>query len=339
MKTLILDAPGNSLQMKDAEIPKTVPGFIRVQNKCFGINYGDTLINRIPVFARALFRVSKLFGAKTLPGPHPLVFPWVPGFEVAGIVDETSDTSFPVGTRVIAFPEGGGYAEYVCVPAERVVRIPGDISYDTALGVGLQGITAYDVLYRTANLQRGESVLISAAAGGVGSLAIQLARLAGASMVIGATSSAEKMSVIEKLGATAINYAQPHWIQQVLDITNARGVDVALESAGGKQFHEALKATRDGGRLVSYGMANIEAGLQKITVMNLKMRGLTLATYKDNWLEHTTQDTWSLLMRLVQSNQLTPIIGQHYSFQATEINRAWEEYSKRITYGKSLVFV
>jgi NADPH:quinone reductase len=195
----------------------------------------------------------------TYPFPTPL--PFIPGSEVAGVVEALGEgvETPPVGTPVFALVGSGsnGYAQYALTPADQVIPIPPSVSADQAAALPVAGTTALMILRETAQLKVGETVLIQGAAGGVGSYAVQLAKLLGAGKIIGAVSSEEKKQKVLELGADAtVDYTQPDWPEQVRQLTGGKGVDVILEMSGNQVFAQGLTCLAPFGRCVVYGMAS-----------------------------------------------------------------------------------
>ena len=195
----------------------------------------------------------------TYPFPTPL--PFIPGGEVAGVVEALGEgvAGPPIGTPVFALVGSGsnGYAQYALAPASRVIPIPSGVSMDQAAALPIAGTTALMLLRETAHLQPGESVLVQGAAGGVGSYAVQLAKVLGAKTVIGASSSAAKGNKVLELGADhVVDYTQPDWAEQVRHLMDSAGIDVILEMSGGKTFTQGLRCLAPFGRCVVYGMAS-----------------------------------------------------------------------------------
>ncbi|MCU0466721.1 MAG: zinc-binding dehydrogenase [Anaerolineae bacterium] len=230
------------LQYETLPMPQPGMGEILIKVESASVNYSDTIR-----------RSGGLY-------PFPTPLPFVPGSEVAGVVEALGEgvDGPPMGTPVFALAGQGsnGYAQYVTTPAGQVIPIPPGITPDNAAGLPVAGTTALLILREVGQLQAGESVLIQGAAGGVGGYAVQLAKLLGAGLVIGATSSAEKGQVALASGADkVINYSQAGWGQQVREMTGGRGVDLVLEM-GGDTFAEALNCLAPFGRMVVYGMAS-----------------------------------------------------------------------------------
>jgi NADPH2:quinone reductase len=172
MKAIVVDEPGvpDVLRLEEVEKPEPGPGEVLIGVAVAGVNFAD-------VGLRAGMRG----------GPHALELPYTPGFEVAGVAATVGEGAEGVagGDRVAAVLQVGGYAEYAVAPAEGVVRIPDGVGFDDASALLVQGLTAYGVLHDSARVEEGDAVLVMAAGGGVGTLAVQLAKLAGAGTVVG----------------------------------------------------------------------------------------------------------------------------------------------------------
>jgi NADPH:quinone reductase len=176
--------------------------------------------------------------------------PLVPGAEVAG---RTAD-----GRRVVALVGTGGYAEKVVVPESSLIPIPDEVDDEQAAGALLQGLTAMALVKRSARIEAGETILIEAAAGGTGTLAVQISKAAGAK-VIGMASSAEKRALVEGLGADATVDSQAEDLRgAILDANDGQKVDAVLHMSGGAAFDAELAALAPLGRLVVFGNASRE---------------------------------------------------------------------------------
>src|SRR2546423_6454600 len=221
------------LQLVDLEKPEPKDGEVLIKVERAGINFADTH-QRENTYLRKF------------------QLPLIPGGEVGGVVEET-------GERVIAMTPEGGYAEYASAPRAQVFPLPDGVDYGTALALLIQGLTAWH-LYRTSSkLQEGESVVVISGAGGVGSLAVQLAKPMGAGRVIATASSEEKRNLTLELGADAAVDPETADLKQALIGANeGRKVDVVLEMAGGRSFDQSLEALAPFGRMVTYGLASRE---------------------------------------------------------------------------------
>ncbi len=232
------------LRVEDLPIPQPQQGEVLVRIEAAGVQFADTMRRR---------------GSY----PAPTSLPFLPGQQIVGIIEEVGEgvTTFSPGTIVLAtLPYGGGYAQYVVLPVAstaRLVVLPSGIDPVTVATLQVQGLTAYLNLKISGRLQPGESVLVHAAGGGVGTLAVQLAKLLGASRVIATASTDEKLAIARELGAdVCVNYTHQDWAQQVVKANGGHGVDVILEMVGGDILTQSFACLSPFGRLVVYGNAS-----------------------------------------------------------------------------------
>ncbi len=227
------------MQLADLPVPEPGEGEVLVRVSAAGINFADTHQRENSYLAR-------------------FELPLVPGTEVAGVVERAAG-EFSEGQRVVALTGTGGYAEYAVAPASQVFPIPEGVDDGVALALVVQGLTAWHLYRTSAALRPGESVVVIAASGGVGNLAVQLAKPFGAGRVIATASSEEKRQQALALGADAA--LDPNMEELGAAIREANGgsrVDVVLEMAGGRVFDECLGVLAPFGRLVTYGIASRE---------------------------------------------------------------------------------
>ncbi len=246
MKAILVEQFGEPevLQYVDAERPSPGDGEALIEVKSAGINYADTMRRRDQ------YVVSQ-------------DLPFVPGSEVAGIVAEVGDgvEDVSVGDRVVTLLGTGGYADYAVAPARNLIPMPDGLSFDEAAAIPLQGLTAYHCIKTSGALKDGESVLVHAAAGGVGTLAVQMAKLLGAGKVIATASTDEKLDLARSLGADVlINYTEDDWPEKVREATDGKGADIILEMVGGDFLEKNLKCLNVFGRMVVFGAASGERG-------------------------------------------------------------------------------
>lgn len=232
------------LRLTDLPDPTPGPGEILIAVQSAALNYSDIMRRR----------------GSRYPFPTPL--PFVPGGEVAGTVAVLGDgvQGPPVGTAVFALvgaDGSGGYAELAIAAAQQVIPIPPGVSVDEAAGIVVAGVAATLILSETARLTPGESVLVPAAAGGVGGYAVQIAKLLGAGTVIAAASTQDKRDAALALGADhTVDYTLPEWPTAVRELIEGQGIDVALEMSGGDTLAQTLETLAPFGRAVSYGMVS-----------------------------------------------------------------------------------
>ena len=231
------------LQIIEKEKPVPKGHEVLIEVDCVGVNYADT---------------ARREGQYVVPTP----LPFIPGAEVAGVVAEVGEkvTAITPGTRVVSLIEAGGYSEYAMSNDSAVIQLPDSVSFHEAVSLPLQGLSAYHILKTMGRLGTGETLLIHAAAGGVGTIAVQLAKIFGAGKIIATASTKEKRQLALDMGADiAIDYTKDGWEMEVREATGGKGVDVALEMAGGDIFKKTLKCLSAFGRLVVYGNASREA--------------------------------------------------------------------------------
>jgi NADPH2:quinone reductase len=232
------------LVYEDVEEPVPGPGEIKLKIEAAGVNYVDIMRRRGD------------------PMHEPSPTPFTIGYEMAGTIAAVGEgvTAFEVGAPVFVNAGSGAYAEYSVVPVELALPLPDGITPVEMVALWLQGLTALLALRHAGKVADGETVLVEAAGGGVGSLAVQLARILGATRVVAAASSEPKLAVARSLGADiTVNYSEPGWAQQVLEATDGKGVDVVVESVGGRILDEAVTTLAPFGRMVVLGSASNEA--------------------------------------------------------------------------------
>lgn len=256
--------------------------------------------------------------------------PLVPGGEVAG-------TRVDNGERVVALVGSGGYAEYAIAPLDQVYPIPDGVDDATALALVVQGTTAWH-LYRTAaRVQPGESVVVHGAAGGVGSLAVQLGHALGAERVIATASREEKRALALRLGAdVAIDPAAEGLTDRLLEANGARPVDVVFEMSGGEVFEASYRALAPFGRLIAYGIATNEAN-EVSTGSLLRHSRAVVGFYlfhcltRERMFSEALQDLFARVLRA----ELRVVVGHTYALgQAAQ---AHVDLRARRTTGKLLL--
>jgi NADPH:quinone reductase len=246
MKAIRVDEFGEPEVLQHVEVERPYPGEgeVLIEIKSAGVNYADTMRRRNQYV-------------------EPQWLPFTPGSEVAGTVAEVGDgvEDANVGDRVVTLLGTGGYAAYAVSRAQNLIPIPEGMDFDEAAAIPLQGLTAYHVLETSGQLKEGESVLVHAAAGGVGYLAVQMAKLMGASPVIATASTQEKLDLASELGADVlVNYTQEDWPEQVREATDGNGADVILEMVGGDFPQKNLQCLNAFGRMVVFGAASGDRG-------------------------------------------------------------------------------
>lgn len=247
MKAVVVEEFGEPevLRYADVERPEPGEGQVQIEVHSVGVNYADTMRRRNQYVLRQ-------------------ELPFTPGSEVAGTVSAVGDgvDGVSVGDRVVTLVGTDGYAGYAVAASEALIPVPEGLDFDTAAAIPLQGLTAYHILKTSGAMQPKESVLVHAAAGGVGALAVQMAKLMDAGNVIATASTQEKLDFARSLGADVlINYAEEDWPDRVKEATDGQGADVILEMVGGEEFlQNNLRCLAAWGRMVVFGAASGERG-------------------------------------------------------------------------------
>jgi len=258
----------------------------------------------------------------------PAKLPLVPGGEVVGTVED--------GRRVVALLASGGYAEYAVASKHMYYELPPYIDDVTALAMIVQGTTAMLLLKRTAHLEAGESVVVHAGAGGVGSLAVQLAKSLGAGRVIASASTEDKRELALELGAdAAIDSTGDDMTAAIREANEGRRVDVILDMTGGETTDQSIAALAPFGRLAFYGQASRQAP-KPIALTNLLAHSTTVGGM---WLPHAfllpgnvVGSTMRELFDMVRVGKLKAIEGGEYPL--AQAREAHEAIRSRGTIGK-----
>jgi len=298
------------LQVVDLPNPEPGDGEVLIEVSRAGMNFADTHQRENSYLAR--YEV-------------PLVL----GGEVAGTTED--------GRRVVALLAHGGYAEYAVAPLASVFPIPDGVDEGAALALLIQGLTAWHLFRTSAKLGEGESVVIVSGAGGVGSLALQLARPFGAGRVITTASTEEKRALTLSLGAdAAVDPAAEDLTAALIEANDGHRVDVVLEMSGGPVFDAAAEALAPFGRIVTYGIASREQNTLETGRLMRKSRSVV-----GFWLMHCLgrrdmmEEPLADLFERAARGDLTPQIGETYPL--SDVRRAHEDMQGRRTSGKLLL--
>jgi NADPH2:quinone reductase len=316
MKAVQISRFGGPEVLQIADVPTPVPahGQILVRVRSIGINLADTLT-----------RMDRYAVTPLLPA--------ILGAEAAGVVEAvaTGVGGFAVGQRVAAplFASNslGAYAEFVVIDAALAVPLPDAISFDQAAALMIQGLTA---LYLTRQAPpKGKTVLVNAAAGGVGSLLVQLAKQAGARAVIAGASSVQKLEFARSLGAdVGVNYTAPGWTEELRRVTGGNGPDIIYESVGHEVTTASLVALAPLGQIVIYGALNIQSfqlGVPDLLGLIFKNQSLTGFAFAPLLSPEGLRAGLSELFDLVTRGKLVVTIGGRYPLaEASEAHRALE---------------
>jgi NADPH2:quinone reductase len=310
MRGIRIEEFGGPEVLRPAELPdpEAPEGGVVVGVSAAGVNWADT------------HQVENSYLA-------PAQLPMVPGGEVVGTT--------PDGRRVVALVPGGGYAERAVAFDAAMWDVPDGVSDGQALALVLQGTTAWHLLRTSAQLRAGESVVVHAAAGGVGTIAVQLAKRFGAGRVIGVASSEEKRELATRLGADAVvDPAAGDLTAALREANGGARVDVVLEMVGGRTFEQSLDALAPFGRLVHFGQAGRE-GAPAVDPGRLMGASRGVIGF---WLVHMMRrpelmsEAMEGMFEMVIAGELEAIVGGEYPL--AEARRAHEDIRSRGTVGK-----
>jgi NADPH:quinone reductase len=298
------------LQVVDVPKPEPGQGEVLIEVSRVGMNFADTHQRENSYLAR--YEVPLILGG-----------------EVAGTTED--------GRRVVALLPSGGYAEYAVAPEATVYPIPDGLEDGAALALLIQGLTAWHLLRTCGRVAPGESVVVISGAGGVGSLAVQLAKPFGAGRVIATASSEEKRAMTLELGAdAAVDPSVDDLTGALVEANGGERVDVVLEMSGGRIFDQSAEALAPFGRIVAYGIASREQNTLETGRLMRKSR-----TVVGFWLMHClgrrdmVEEPLADLFERAARGELNPRVGGTYPL--SDVRRAHEDMQGRRTSGKLLL--
>lgn len=336
MRAIVYEKPGDEITYKEVEKPEPKEGEVLVRVAATSVNHVD------------------IWGRTGLKGVE-LPFPRIPGSDVVGYVEKPLCKKFAPGDRVIAYPlitcnscefcisgrenlcqhlkligfhTDGGYAEYVNLPSHALLKVTDDVRLEDLAAIPVAYITAWNSLINAAKLSPGESFLIIGGGSGVGTAAIQIAKLVGANIIASAGHD-WKLKRLNELGIEqTINHSKEDIFEKVMEYTEGRGVDVVLEQVGEATFVTSLKCLARGGRLITMGSTtgrNASIDIRYIFSRNLSIKGVYLGSKGD----------LISLVKLVAQRKIKPIIDSVFPLErAVEAQRKMEE---RNIFGKILI--
>ncbi|HEX5008816.1 MAG TPA: zinc-binding dehydrogenase [Planctomycetota bacterium] len=337
MQAVVIREHGDldALRFEQLPDPQAGAGEVRLAVKAVGLNHLDTWVRR------------------GVPG-HTFPLPMIPGCDFSGVVDQVGPgvKGVAVGDRVLVAPgfscgrceaclsgqdqlcrdygifgetTNGGCADFAVVPAVNVIPLPAKLEFTAAAAFPLTFLTAWHMLVARCGLRPGDDVLVHAAGSGVGSAAVQIARLFGA-RVIATAGSDRKLEQARALGAEhAINYETRDWVAEVRKLTGRRGVDIVVEHVGEKTFPGSLKVLAKGGRVVTCGATSgsrLEANLQLIFFKSLSILGSTMGS----------RGELLRIVELVARGQLRPVVDR--VLPLSQLREAHEAMGRREQFGK-----
>jgi len=318
------------LEVREAPDPTAGPGEVRIRVKAAGLNFAE-IMARIGLY------------------PDAPKLPTVMGYEVAGEVDQVgSGVAFAVGARVVALTRFGGHSDTVVVPATQVAAIPASLTWEKAAAVPVNYATAWLMLVHLGNVRAGETVLVHAAAGGVGQAALQICKWKGATVI--GTASPGKHARLKELGvAHCIDYTSVDFEPAVMALTKGQGVDIALDAVGGKSFAKSYNVLGSLGRLFLFGGSAFAPGAGR-NPLSIAKAFIGLPTFKPFKLMEANKgvfgvnlghlwDKTAALQGMLQEilvkvgdGTFDPVVDQVFSF--ADAAKAHERMKSRQNFGK-----
>ncbi|MCD9880917.1 quinone oxidoreductase family protein [Streptomyces guryensis] len=306
------------LRLEETEKPQPGPGQVLIRAEAIGVTFAEVQRRQgIPIGGHA-----------ELPG--------APGGDVAGTIEALGEgvTGFAVGDRVVGDVDHSAYADHVVTGADFLIKIPQDMDAAEATLLPSPAQTAYHAIREAGRLQPGQTIVIDAASGGVGHLAVQIAKALGAGKVIATAGSKAKLDFVRELGAdVAIDYTDDDWTDQVLAATDGRGADVVLETVGGDILLKSLGITAQFGTLVFYGSASGDIPpIPTLALSRMKnVAGFSLYAMLYN-KQDAVADGRRHLLDLITSGQVRPVV--HKRLPLEEAVTAHELMEARAQLGK-----
>jgi len=305
------------LRHEEVPTPEPGPGEVLVKVAAAGLNYAD--LNRI----RGIY-----------PVPDPL--PSIIGQEASGTIVSVGPevTKYRESERVMAWIRRGCFAEYVAVPVHALRRLPDSVSWEDGAALQTISVTAYHLLKTRARIQKGETVLIQAAASGVGSMAVQLAKYWGA-RVIATASSDEKLARVAELGADElINYTKADFTSEVQRLTDNQGVDIVLEQVGGEVLTKSIGCLRPiTGRLILYGRSS--GSLPTLDAADIFVRNVSIISLHlgmPEWTPEMHDDAIAEIFSLRTAARIRPLIDRTMALE--DAAEAFRHLAARRSIGK-----
>lgn len=306
------------LQYEEVDTPNVGDNQVLIKVAAAGVNFADTMQRKNQYVL-------------------PLELPIIPGFEVAGTIDAVGSKvkELKAGDRVVAMTMVGGYSEFAVADAQNVFQLPAAVTFEQAAALPGQALTVYFMLH-DAQLAKEQTVAIDAAAGGVGAVAAQIAKLMGAGKVIGITGSAEKLDKLKDYGYDhGISTDRANWYDELIKLTDGRGVDIFLDSVGGELFFKALEGLAEGGVLVVFGRASgqeTKFDPRALVMKNQAVRGFSLWKYMGQ-----PEKLKMGLHTLIQHVQSGKLQIKSSTYPLSEAARVHELLETRATTGKLIL--
>ena len=309
--------PPENLVLEDVEDIKPREGEAIVEVYAASLNFPDTL---------------QIEGKYQYQPP----FPFIPGSEAGGIIKEIGPNvrGFDIGDRVMANPGIGAMAELLCVPFERLRKIPDNMSFNTASGFPMVYTTSYYALKQRAELKPAETLLVLGSSGGVGVTAVELGKLMGAE-VIAAASSEEKLDFAKNIGADyLVNYSDGDLKTKIKELTNGKGADVIFDPVGGDLFDQATRCLNWNGRILVVGFASGRIPEYKANLALLKGASM-VGVFLGRWMKEEPEayeENLNELLELFKQKKIKPT--SHQLFKINDFVSAFNLFKERKVMGK-----
>ena len=327
MKSILVKERGTADVLEIVELPKpnVSTSDILLKISAVGVNFADIMQHQ---------------------GTYPLQLPlpYTPGMEMIGIVENVGSEvkNVNIGERIAAISfMAGGYAEYAVIKPEQIIPVPDNISDRQVLALLIQGLSAYLLLSYAAKVRPGESILVHAAAGGVGNLLVQIAKLMDAGDVFGTAGTRQKRDRIKTYGVDyAIDYNSSNWHEEILEITDGRGIDIILDPIGESATAQNLSCLGVEGRFVNYGWLSgnypslTEKQCKTLLFNNQSVSGFAVNVVMERHPD-LVESAFKQLFDWVREDKLKPVLGSVFALE--EAAKAHQAILNRETMGKVIL--
>ena len=322
MKAVTVKSPGGAdqLQIVECSRPEVNAGEILIKVKAAAINRTDIMARQ----GHANYMTNPILG-----------------IEVAGeVIEAAPGVNLEEGNRVMGLVNGGGYAEYAVMPADRAMKLPDNLSFAEGAAIPEVFLTAYQTLYWLGELKEHETVLIHAGGSGVGTAAIQLAKQMTKAKIIVTAGSEEKLEFCRSLGADiVINYKEQSFEEEVLKATDNKGADVILDFIGASYWEKNMKSISVDGRWILIGVLGGTV-IEKVDIMNLllkriHLKGTLLTPRSDEYKQQLTEEFMAKAMPLFEQGKIKAIVDTVFPFD--EIQKSHEHMEANKNIGKIIL--
>jgi NADPH2:quinone reductase len=324
MKAVMVTEFGGAevLKFMDVELPALKPNEVLIRVDATSVNYAD---------------IKARYGHKGAKNP-----PFIPGLDATGVIEQIGSdvSSLQVGARVITFPHSGTYAEYVVANELLTFEIPETMSIELAAGAPIVSFLSYTLLADLARMEKGEKVVVHSAAGGVGTTAVQFAKLLGAGKVIGTVGNINKASIAYEAGADHVfSYDDGDFAKEINELTDGKGANIILDSMAGKVTQQSLTCLAPYGRLINFGNSSGEPGTFSTSDVHASCRsvlGFSLGTTRKKRPD-LIGDIAKKVIPYLNEGKVQIKIGKQFTLEEAANAQQWIESRQSI--GKVLLKV